>query len=227
MARAQQAQISEKQPRWRRRADARPAEILDAALTVFVTKGFNSAKLDDVAKAAGISKGTLYLYFANKSDLFKELVRQTLLVTLLQSTDGPESSASSAEMVRRFIERMRELMSDERRTAIPKLVISEAGNFPELAKFYVAEVISPVRSRLMALIQRGVRSGEFRKVDPLITAKIIIAPFLLTAIWQHTFRDIDSVRFDVDQIAAQHTDILLAGLENPKASRPPKKGKRP
>src|SRR5262245_44401535 len=120
-------------PRWRRRAADRPQEILDAALTVFISKGFAGTRLDDVAAAAGISKGLLYRYCDNKAELFKEVVRQTLGTTIRDVADRARASDSALAALDMFLGQMVAVASDARRSAIPKLVISESGNFPELA----------------------------------------------------------------------------------------------
>ncbi len=140
-------------PRWRRRAADRPKEILDAALTVFVSKGFAATKLDDVAAAAGISKGLLYRYFDNKAELFKEVVRQTLVTTIRSVGDRTRASDSAVAALDIFLEQMIAVANDPRRSAIPKLVISESGSFPELAVFYLAEVIGPGLQQLTALVR--------------------------------------------------------------------------
>jgi AcrR family transcriptional regulator len=202
-------------PRWRRRAADRPREILDAALTVFVAKGFAATKLDDVAVAAGISKGLLYRYFDNKAELFKEVVRQTLVTTIRDVGDRTRASDTARAALDIFLEQMIAVASDARRSAIPKLVISESGNFPELAVFYLAEVIGPGLKQLTALVRRGVESGEFRHVDPDLAARGIIAPMLLAVIWRHTFARHDSRRFDPEALIRQHRDILLHGLAAP------------
>src|SRR5690242_3244503 len=198
-------------PRWRRRAADRPQEILDAALTVFVSKGFAATKLDDVAVAAGISKGLLYRYFDNKAELFKEVIRQTLVTTIRDVGDRTRASGSALAALDIFLEQIIAVASDARRSAIPKLVISESGSFPELAVFYLAEVIGPGLKQLAALVRRGIESGEFRKVDPELTAKSIIAPLLLTAIWRHTFARHTPTPLNPDALIRQHRDIVLHG----------------
>ena len=204
-------------PRWRRRAADRPREILDAALTVFVAKGFAATKLDDVAVAAGISKGLLYRYFDNKAELFKEVIRQTLVTTIRDVGDRARASENAFAALDVFLQQLTAVAKDARRSAIPKLVISESGSFPELAVFYLAEVIGPGLQQLTGLIRRGIESGEFRKVDPELAAKSIIAPFLLSVIWRHTFARYDSGRFDPDALIRQHRDILLHGLAAPES----------
>ena len=212
-------------PRWRRRAADRPREILDAALTVFVEKGFAATRLDDVAVAAGISKGLLYRYFDNKAELFKEVIRQTLVTTIRDVGDRARASGSAVAALDMFLEQMIAIANDARRSAIPKLVISESGSFPELAVFYLAEVIGPGLQQLAGLVGRGVESGEFRKVNPELAAKSIIAPLLLAVIWRHTFARHDSKRFDPAALIRQHRDVLLHGLAGP-ASPPGTRRKR-
>jgi len=218
MARSHEKTVAgseEAAPRWRRRAADRPKEILDAALTVFVAKGFAATKLDDVAVAAGISKGLLYRYFDNKAELFKEVIRQTLVTTIRDVGDRTRASGSALAALDIFLEQIIAVASDARRSAIPKLVISESGSFPELAVFYLAEVIGPGLKQLAALVRRGIESGEFRRVDPELTARTIIAPLLLAVIWRHTFAQHDSGHFEPDALIRQHRDILLHGLAAP------------
>jgi AcrR family transcriptional regulator len=202
-------------PRWRRRAADRPREILDAALSVFVDKGYAATRLDDVAVAAGISKGLLYRYFDNKAELFKEVIRQTLVTTIRDVGDRARASGSAVAALDMFLEQMTAIANDARRSAIPKLIISESGSFPELAVFYLAEVIGPGLQELADLIGRGVESGAFRKVDPELAAKSIIAPLLLSVIWRHTFARHDTKLFEPAALIRQHRDILLRGLANP------------
>jgi AcrR family transcriptional regulator len=211
----QAPRLKEPAPRWRRRAADRPREILDAALTVFVAKGFAATKLDDVAAAAGISKGLLYRYFDNKAKLFKEVIRQTLVATIRDVSDRARASGSALAALDVFLEQMIAVANDPRRSAIPKLVISESGSFPELAVFYLAEVIEPALTQLTALVRRGIESGEFRPVDPDLAAKGIVAPLILSVIWRHTFARHASYSFEPETFIRQHRDMLLNGLITP------------
>lgn len=213
-------------PRWRRRAADRPREILDAALTVFVEKGYAATKLDDVAVAAGISKGLLYRYFDNKAELFKEVIRQTLVTTIRDVGDRARASGNAITALDMFLEQLTAVAKDPRRSAIPKLIISESGSFPELAVFYLAEVIGPGVQQLTGLIRRGIEGGEFRKVDADLAAKSIVAPFLMAVIWRHTFARHDSKPFDADALMRQHRDILLHGLAAPAAEPAPRRKRR-
>ena len=146
------------QPRWARRKDARPEEIIAAALDLFVERGFATTRLDDVAARAGVSKGTLYLYFENKEDLFKAVVRGNVLPVLQHGEDLLEKfSGSSADLVRQLVRGWWELTGSTKIAGIPKLIIAEAGNFPDLAEFYYQEVILRAHSMFRRVLQRGMK----------------------------------------------------------------------
>jgi AcrR family transcriptional regulator len=213
-------------PRWRRRAADRPQEILDSALTVFIAKGFAATKLDDVAAAAGISKGLLYRYFDNKAELFKAMVRAMLVSTIRNAADQVTRTPTATEALDFFLAQMKVVAGDPRRSAIPKLIISESGSFPEIAIFYLTEVISPALAQLTALIRRGIETGEFRAVDPVNAARVLVAPFLMSVIWRHTFAQHEAGSFDADALIDQHRQILLNGLAAPDAAKPSKRARR-
>jgi AcrR family transcriptional regulator len=199
--------------RWRRRKDARPAEIVTAALAVFAERGFSAARLDDVAAQAGISKGTLYLYFPSKEELFKAVVREALLPNLarverlLRAHPGP--AAVQLEMM---IGQIGALLQGTQIGAIPKLIIAEAGNFPELARFYLEEVVLRGLGLLAGILQRGIASGEFRAVDVGHSARTVIAPVLLAAIWKSTFEAHAGARLDAESFLRVAVDVVLSGL---------------
>jgi AcrR family transcriptional regulator len=199
--------------RWRRRKEARPAEIVEAALEVFAEKGFSAARIDDVAARAGISKGTLYLYFASKEELFKAVVRQALLPNLvrvealLAAHSGP-----AAERIGTVIGQIGALLQGTQIGVIPKLVIAESGNFPELARFYHQEVISRGLRLLGAEIERGIARGEFRPVDAGHGARLLVSPVLLAAIWKTTFEAHAEAPLDAPGFLGVALDVLLRGL---------------
>jgi AcrR family transcriptional regulator len=223
---AKSSRAKPEQPKWRRRAADRPGEILDSALSVFIAKGFAGTRLDDVAAAAGISKGLLYRYFDNKAELFKAMVRAMLVSTIRSAADQVTRSTSAIAALDFFLAQMKAVAGDPRRSAIPKLVISESGNFPEIAIFYLTEVINPALAQLTALIRRGIESGEFRKVDAASTARLLVAPFLMTVIWRHTFAQHEIGAFNPDALINQHREILLNGLAADGDARPAKRGRR-
>jgi AcrR family transcriptional regulator len=199
--------------RWRRRKEARPDEILAAALASFAERGFASTRLEDVAARAGISKGTLYLYFRSKEELFKAVVRATLVPNLervealADSFEGP-----SALLLERLLLTMAGVVSS-RVGAIPKLVIAEAGNFPDLARFYLDEVVRRGLRLIATILRRGIERREFRAVDVEHTVFCVIAPMLIAALWKNSLEPHDDARLDTQALARAHIDLLLRGLE--------------
>ncbi|BBK32091.1 TetR family transcriptional regulator [Stella humosa] len=199
-------------PRWRRRKEARPSEIVDAALAAFAERGYAATRLDDVAERAGIGKGTLYLYFSSKEELFKAVVRQTLVPNLaaaearIATAEGP-TAPLLAGVVRGLIE-----MAAGPMGAIPKLIVGEAANFPDLARFYADEVVARGFGVFTQLIARGVARGEFRPVDPATAAPLLAAPILLTALWKNALEPHATHRMDAAALASAASDLLLHGL---------------
>jgi AcrR family transcriptional regulator len=200
-------------PRWRRRKDDRPAEILSAALQCFSERGFAATRLEDVAKRAGVTKGTLYLYFANKEALFEAMVRQSI-VPLLASREEmiDASTASSAELLTALLMSFPEAIIDQPITAIPKIVLSEAGNFPALAKFYNEEVLGRGRRLVRKLIERGIARGEFRPVDLDNIFFCVMAPVVVSMLWKHSLGRHDPKGLDARALCRTHLDLLLRGL---------------
>jgi len=203
--------------RWRRRKEARPAEILAAALDVFRARGFAAARLEDVAAKAGVSKGTLYLYFPGKEALFKALVREAVLPNIeraeaLASTHPGPASAILRELLTNFGLLM---ATDDRVSAFPKLMIAEAGNFPELARFYLHQVIRRGMRLMAGVVKRGIETGEFRAVDPAAAARLAVAPILFLALWRHSFAAFDSSAPKPRRIVETHVQVFLAGLAAP------------
>jgi AcrR family transcriptional regulator len=201
-------------PRWQRRKDERPSELIDAALAVFAERGYAATRLEDVAHHAGVTKGTMYLYFENKEALFKELVRSRTL-PLVESVEELVRThrGSARDLVVQILRRRWEAIVDSPLSGIPKLMMSEAGNFPELSRWYHDEVISRANGALARAIELGVERGEFRPVEPRRTASLAVAPLLVAAIWKHSFSRCVSLPFDFDGFLEGHLEIFLRGLE--------------
>jgi len=171
--------------RWRRRKEVRPAEILDAALQLFVDKGFKATKMEDIAKAAGVTKGTPYLYFENKEDIFKAVVRDNLVTRLAGFAElAKQYEGSSADLLRLMMRRWWQEVGESPLAGICKLMFAEATNFPELARFYHREVIEPSHNMLLRILERGVASGEFRSLNPHAVVDTLVAPMLLSMTWR-------------------------------------------
>lgn len=171
-----------------RRKEARPQELLDAALALFVERGFAATRADEVAKRAGVSKGTLYLYYQSKEDIFKAVVRANLSVRILE---GKEVAAvyegSSADLLALMLRTWWEHVGLGACAGIVKIMMAEAGNFPELAQFYADEVIVPAQALLGNVIERGVARGEFRAVPIHETVHVLCSPLLFLSLQRQSF----------------------------------------
>ncbi|MFN0159814.1 MAG: TetR/AcrR family transcriptional regulator [Burkholderiales bacterium] len=191
--------------------------MLAAALEAFTEKGFAGARLDDIARRARISKGTLYLYFPGKEELFKAVVRDGLVSPLVAIREVIDSfPGSSAELLRRFILGWWDLIGNTRLGGLPKLMIAEAANFPEIARFYLDEVILPAHAITARVVVRGVASGEFRAVDADKTATLITAPFISISAWRHGFdhamqKEMPALA-DGRALLEAHIEMLIRGL---------------
>ena len=199
--------------RWQRRKAERPGEIIEAALECFVAKGFMATRLDEVAQRAGVSKGTLYLYFDNKEALFKAVV-ETLVVPEIDQTEQQIQTfdGSAAELISHLVQQWWESVGESQLSGLPKLIISEAGNFPELASFYVENVISRVRRLIAQLITRGIEAGEFKRCEPAYAARLLLAPLVFAAIYQQSLLPYDNEPFEVSAYLENHLDIFLHGI---------------
>jgi len=206
------------QPRWARRKEARPEEIIAAALELFVERGFAATRLDDVAAHAGVSKGTLYLYFESKEDLFKAVVRGNIVPLLLQGEQMLENFAgSSTDLIRRLVLGWWEMAGSTRIAGIPKLVIAESGNFPDLAKFYYDEVILRAHSMFRRVLQRGAASGEFREVDLDHVVHVALAPLVMLAVWGHSFACCEQKKLQPRRYLDAYLDMFLHSLQKTQA----------
>jgi len=199
--------------RWTRRKRARPAEILDAALKVFAERGFAGARMEDIAARAGVTKGTIYLYFENKEAVFKTLVRESIGATLSDVTANVRDYQGSAKDLLRFaLTAMAHLLTSSDRVVLPKIIIGESGNFPELARFYREEIIDKGLALMSGLIARGIAQGEFRDVPVGHAVRLCIAPVLLGAMWRATFAQFDAEPYDYKGLIETHLDVLFRGL---------------
>ena len=215
MARAVARSPRRPKPRWQRRKEARPAEIVAAALEVFVERGFAATRLEEVARRAGVNKGTVYLYFPSKEALFKAVVRETIVPVIAQGEALAQSFTGSArDLVERLVREYWRLVGETALAGIPKLMIAEATNFPELARFYYEEVAVRGHRLMAGVLERGVKSGEFRKMDVQFAAKIAMAALMHAAVVRRSFANCMPEGFDVGTYLDTHIDIYLHGITN-------------
>jgi len=206
----------EQEKRWRRRSNARPAELTAAAFALFAERGFAATRLEDVAARAGVSKATIYRYFENKDALFEAVVQSSIaprfaeVEILLDAFEG-----SSADLLRTLFKIARTALAGDL-PAFVKLIVSESGTFPQLATLWADLAVARIMGLVRRIIERGIARGEFREVDLTVIGPVVLAPIVLLGIWKQTFSH-TNVTFDRDRVLNQHVEMLLRALEPTRA----------
>ncbi|MCC7152379.1 MAG: TetR/AcrR family transcriptional regulator [Rubrivivax sp.] len=204
-------------PPARRRKEVRPQQLLDAALELFVEKGFAATRIEEVARHAGASKGTLYLYYPSKEELFKAVVRQNMgkLIGEAGAVAAGAGGRSCTELLRELLTGWWARVGHSQVGGLHKVMLAEVRNFPELAQFYADEVITPARELFQDLIRRGIERGEFRRVDVRAATVAVMSPLIFLMLHRHSFGACAVQGFDVDTDAtlAAHLDLVLTGLQ--------------
>ena len=174
-------------PKWRRCPEDRPEQIIKAALEVFGECGLANARLQDIAERAGVSKGTIYLYFPNKEELFREMVRQTA-VAAIERAERANVQGTPTNQLLAFMRGYWAFVRSPVFSTIYRLVLGELHQFPDLAKFYANEVVARGQKLLAGIISRGIDAGEFRGIDPMVAARMLVAIIVMNGIWrdEHT-----------------------------------------
>jgi TetR/AcrR family transcriptional regulator len=198
-------------PRRGRRKEARPGELLDAALDLFVEKGFAATRAEEVAARAGVSKGTLFLYFPSKEELFKAVVRENISGRFAEWEEEFKTfEGSTADMVRYCMRVWWERIGSTPASGITKLIISEARNFPDIAAFYQQEVIRPANQLIRRILQRGVERGEFRPLDIEYSVFSIVAPMVFLIMTKHSLGACVPQEYPLDPV--RYIDAQLENL---------------
>ncbi len=205
---------------WQRRKYARPGEIKNAALAAFAEKGYAATTMADIASQAGITKGTIYLYFLNKEELFNALVREHIagkLATKIVPLGADDDDALIA--VKNCFDIIADVILTDEALALGKIITSEARSFPGLAQFWRTEVIDRLLIRITALMERAAQEGTIGTVKPEAAALLCLAPAMLSLAWRSTFNFGDGDPFDPSSVLVQQRAIIIHGLENgaPKA----------
>ncbi|MFN9678176.1 MAG: TetR/AcrR family transcriptional regulator [Betaproteobacteria bacterium] len=205
-------------PRWERRKQDRPSQLLAAGLDLFVERGYAGTRLDDVAARAGVSKGTLYLYFANKEELFKAVVRESVVPLITAAAGRAESyDGSSADLLRGLVMSWWRDYGNTQAGGITKLVTAESINCQEIAGFFLAEVIEPWHSLLGSAVARGIARGEFRPVDVPTFVQMLAAPLVMLSMWKFSFGPCCQRPVDHDLYLDTLIETMLRGLAAPAA----------
>jgi len=216
--RAEQAAAApHRAPTRQRRKEARPQELLASALDLFVEHGFAATRIDEVARRAGVSKGTLYLYYASKEELFKAVVRHNLSSLIAEGEEAVRNhQGSTSELLAFLLHTWWKRVGDTAAAGIHKIVLSEVRNFPELAQFYTDEVIVPADRLFCSTVQRGIPRGEFAAMPLHEVAHAIIAPLIFMALHRHSFGACPVAGqhpMDPKFMLDTHLQLILRGLE--------------
>ena len=200
-------------PRWQRRKEERPGDIVAAALKIFAEKGFAGARMEAIAAEAGLSKGAVYLYFPTKEDVFRAVVEQAVAPNI----DAIGKMVLATEMpfpdrVRMLLPRLGHILTTAPVGAVAKMVLGESRNFPELAKVWHDNVVARGISLLCQLVERTQEAGEVRPGDPRIHAFSIMGPMMVGTLWRETFTPVGGAEIDLVAVATQHAETVLDGL---------------
>ena len=204
------ARLSAAKPSLREREQKlqRQEQILSAALEEFGANGYAATRLEDVAKRAGIAKGTIYLYFRDKERLFRAVVR-TLIQKRIDALSGT-FSGSAEELLRELLSQMYQVVRNAKARSIVRMLIAEGSRFPQLADIYHREVIGRGLNRIRRVLKKGVATGEFRQTKAAQFPQILVAPGVLAIVWQllHGERH----RLDLDAYSKAHLEFVLNSL---------------
>ena len=207
--RARRKKALKSSPRGQEPKQRRQEQILAAAFQVFAVQGYEAARLDDVAERAGIAKGTIYLYFRDKKQLFRAVVRSLLrkrFDVLARSFSG-----SAEDLLRELLSRMySEIVSNEKVRSILRLLVAESGRFPQLSEIYHREIIAPGMNAVRQALLQGITAGEFRKTAAVEFPQLLAAPGVLAILWRllHGERH----RLDLDAYSKAHLEFVLDSL---------------
>jgi len=214
-------------PLRQRRKEARPQELLDAALELFVEKGFSATRSDEVAERAGVSKGTLYLYYPSKEELLKAVIQQNLGQIIAQGTGiVDEFEGPTAELLSMLMNLWWDRVGNTPAGGIHKIMMSEVRNFPEIAQFYRDEIIQPATDLLGRTLQRGIDRGEFRALPVVEVTQALFAPLIFMALHKHSFGacPAEGLSMNCNGVIETHIDLMLNGLLKQQDAAP--KGKK-
>jgi AcrR family transcriptional regulator len=210
--------MQEAAPRWRRRKAARPAEILAAALDVFAESGFAAARLDEIARRAGVSKAALYLYYETKEELFRAAARSLAAPGLeaIARTVGA-IDAPFAEVAPLLLGRAAGFLAEGRPARLATMVIGEARNFPDLARIWKDDVVGIILGMVEGLIARAQARGEAPPGDPRLYAFTLMGPLIMGALFNTVFGEAGGApeRCDLVRLAEQHARVVVAGMAPP------------
>lgn len=199
--------------KFRRRAEARPDEVLDAALSVFVEKGFSATKVDDIARQAGVSKGTVYLYFPSKEALLEGIVKRAMApIADSAAPDLAQFEGDPRLPIAMLLHMLSHQLGQPDKIAILKLILREVMNFPAIAEMYRRHVLDKMVPALIGLIARGVEQGYLRPVDPELTIRSVVGPLIAHIALSEIFGIRPADGMAMERLVENHIDILFRGI---------------
>jgi AcrR family transcriptional regulator len=189
------------------RSAERRAAIIEAAMDEFIARGFAATRLDDIAKRAGVAKGTLYLHFKDKESMFEELIRTAIVPLIGRMHAPPPIGGSVRDAVEGFARAFIQEVASTRRGDIVRLIVAEGPRFPSIADFYYREVVSRGLAGMRALIELGVARGEIKQKELARFPQIMVAPALIAVIWQSLFGR--HAPLDAIEMFRVHLDLIF------------------
>lgn len=205
-------EVSQQPSRTRRCPEDRPAQILDAALEAFGQNGLAGTRLDDIARLAGLSKGTIYLYFTNKDDLFREVIRGKI-AEMVSTVSGAIQGESGLEKLRSLLPVLWSALRTRTFETVYRLIYAELNQFPDLTQFYAEEVAGQITRLLAEVLREGMETGEFRKMDPIVAARMVISLYIKHAMWCNRREMFPSLAGTTDeQVQVDLEDFCLYAL---------------
>lgn len=198
------------EPRYQRRKEDRPQEIVEAAFAAFAEHGYSQARVEDVARRAGVSKGLTYLYFRTKEELFKAVIRHVVtrrveaLIRVVEQTE-----LSSEDFLRGPMLDFMQRIPDSRVPVVIRLLLAEAPRHPDLVDYYWENVVSRGLTAIRRFLERGIERGEFRRTAVDDLPQLFIAPVVLSVIWKILF---NKRSLDTDRLIETHLELILAHI---------------
>jgi AcrR family transcriptional regulator len=211
--------IERRVPKFRRRAEARPDEVLDAAQALFIDQGYAATRVEDIARRAGISKGAVYLYFPSKQAIIEGLVRRTVMPIAASALENAQNFQGHPRMLVVAISAMlADRLGDPQVLAIPRLIMRELVNFPELAEMYRREVLDRAIPVFVGVIRRGIEQGYLRPVDPELTVRSVVGPLIAHLMLAELFGIVPEGGLAFDRLFENHITILFDGMSVPEGT---------
>lgn len=207
-------------PKFRRRAEARPDEVLDAALDLFIERGFAATRVEDIAARAGLSKGAVYLYFPSKEAVLEGIVRRAIVPIANSALSFVQNYAGDPRIpITLAMKTLAARLSEPKVMAIPKLMMREMINFPEFAAMYRREVLDHVIPAIIGLLRTGIAEGYLRAVDPELTVRSIVGPIVMHVLMDEVFGIRPAGGLSVEKLIENHLTILFDGLSAPQSNK--------